>query len=73
MLDAVITDNVSALIAIGHMPGLTLVTALTLEPYTLVVPAAAFRLHREVNRALAELRREGFFERNGARWFVQNP
>ncbi len=72
-LDAVITDNVSALTAIGHTPGLVLVTALTLEPYTLVVPAAAFRLHSEVNRALAELRREGFFEQNGARWFVETP
>jgi polar amino acid transport system substrate-binding protein len=72
-LDAVITDNVSALIAIGGRPGLTLVAALTLEPYTLVVPAPAFRLHSEVNRALVELRREGFFEQNGARWFVEHP
>lgn len=72
-LDAVITDNVSALIALRQLPGLRLVTALTLEPYTLVVPAPAFRLHREVNRALAELQREGFFEQNGARWFVAEP
>jgi polar amino acid transport system substrate-binding protein len=69
-LDAVITDNTSALIELGRAPGLRLVAALTLEPYALAVPAPAFQLQAEINRALDELRREGFFEQLGARWFV---
>ncbi|GAB4214091.1 MAG: ABC transporter substrate-binding protein [Roseiflexaceae bacterium] len=69
-LDAAIVDNASALIELGRAPGLTLVAALTLEPYVLAVPAPAFQLQQEVNRALEELRREGFFDRLGCEWFV---
>ncbi len=69
-LDAAVVDNASALIEIGRAPGLSLATALTLEPYVLAVPAPAFQLQQEVNRALEELRREGFFERLGCTWFV---
>ncbi len=69
-LDAAIVDNATALVALRSTPSLRLVTpALTLEPYALAMPAGAFQLHSEVNRALAELRREGFFEANGERWF----
>lgn len=72
-LDAAIVDNASALAELGRAPGLRLVAALTLEPYALAVPAPAFQLHAEVNRALEELRREGFFEQLGRRWFVPPP
>jgi ABC-type amino acid transport substrate-binding protein len=72
-LDAVVVDNTAALSAIGRAPGLRLVKAVTFEPYVLAVPAPAFRLHAEVNRALNELRDEGFFEQNGQRWFVEEP
>ena len=68
-VDAVITDNLAALIAIRQHPQLHLVKALTFDPYALAVPVRAFQLHSEVNRALEELRREGFFERNAEKWF----
>jgi polar amino acid transport system substrate-binding protein len=71
-LDAVITDNLSALIELNTRPGLQIVEpALTPEFYALAMSARAFRLHSEINQALAELRHEGFFERNGAKWFVE--
>jgi polar amino acid transport system substrate-binding protein len=71
-LDAAIVDNAAALGAIGHAPGLRLVgPALTLEPYVLATPAAAFQLRAEVNRALDELRTEGFFDAIGRKWFVE--
>lgn len=68
-LDAVITDNTSALM---HMQGyaLRIAAALTLEPYVLATPLAAFQLQEKLNRALADLEHEGFFERNGAKWFA---
>jgi ABC-type amino acid transport substrate-binding protein len=73
-LDAAIVDNASALIDLGHQPGLrALNPALTLEPYVLAVPVEAYQLHSEVNRALDELRREGFFEEIGKKWFVDAP
>lgn len=72
-LDAAIVDNASALIELGRAPELRLVAALTLEPYALAVPAPAFQLHAQVNRALEELRREGFFEQLGRKWFVVPP
>jgi polar amino acid transport system substrate-binding protein len=72
-LDAAIVDNASALAAIGSAPGLRLVEpALTLEPYVLAMPAEAFQLRAEVNRALDELRQEGFFDRLGRKWFVEH-
>lgn len=70
-LDAAIVDNASALIGIGQGGGLRLVEpALTLEPYVLAVPSRAYQLHEQMNRALDELRDEGFFEENGRKWFV---
>jgi polar amino acid transport system substrate-binding protein len=70
-LDAAIVDNTAALTEITRAPGLRLVEpALTLEPYALAMPAEAFQLRAEVNRALDELRREGFFDRLGRKWFV---
>lgn len=73
-LDAAIVDNASALIDLGRRPGLRLVEpALTLEPYVLATPVEAYQLHDEVNRALDELRREGFFDQLGKKWFVDAP
>jgi polar amino acid transport system substrate-binding protein len=71
-LDAAIVDNAAGLTEIGRAPGLRLVEpALTLEPYALAMPAQAFQLRAEVNRALDELRQEGFFDQLGRKWFVQ--
>jgi polar amino acid transport system substrate-binding protein len=73
-LDAAIVDNASALLDLGHHRGLkTIGPALTLEPYVLAVPADAYQLRDQVNRALDELRREGFFEQVGKKWFVDMP
>ena len=73
-LDAVIADNAAALIDLGHTPGLqTVGPALTLEPYAIAMPSEAYQVRDAVNRALENLRQEGFFERNGAAWFVQAP
>lgn len=67
-LDAVITDNVAALTAVQAAPGLRIAAALGSEPYALAMPRAAFQLEAEVNRALDELRAEGFFAELNARW-----
>jgi polar amino acid transport system substrate-binding protein len=73
-LDAAIVDNTSALSDLGHRPGLQIVgPALTLEPYVLAVPVEAYQLQEAVNRALEDLRREGFFERAAKKWFVDAP
>lgn len=69
ILDAVITDNVTALIAVQSAPGVQIATALTFEPYVLAVPSEAFQLQAEVNRALETLQARGFFEELNARWF----
>jgi polar amino acid transport system substrate-binding protein len=67
-LDAVICDNVSALGAVQSAPGLRIVAALSSQPYVLAVPASAFQLQSEVNRALDELRAAGLFEELNSRW-----
>jgi polar amino acid transport system substrate-binding protein len=72
-LDAAIVDNASALTELARGPGLRIAAALTLEPYVLAVAPEAFRLHAEINRILEDLRREGFFEELGSRWFVPAP
>jgi polar amino acid transport system substrate-binding protein len=73
-LDAAIVDNASALSDLGHHPGLkTVGPALTLEPYVLAVPAEAYQLRDQINGALEDLRREGFFEQLGQTWFVDAP
>jgi ABC-type amino acid transport substrate-binding protein len=67
-LDAVITDNVAALTAVQRAPGLRIAAALTSEPFALAMPREAFQLEAEVNRALDELRAEGFLTELNARW-----
>jgi ABC-type amino acid transport substrate-binding protein len=74
VLDAAIVDNASALSDLGHQPGLkALGPALTLEPYVLAVPAEAYQLHDSINHALDNLRKEGYFEQLGKKWFVDAP
>lgn len=68
-IDAVICDNVVALSAVQHTPGLRIALALSSEPYVLAMPANAFQLQSEVNRALEELRQEDFFTRLNEKWF----
>ena len=70
--DAAIVDNTSALVDFRD-PGLHIAAALTLEPYVLAMPASAFQLQSELNRALDELRRDGTFDRIGRRWFTEAP
>jgi polar amino acid transport system substrate-binding protein len=73
-IDAAIVDNASALSDLGHQPGLkALGPALTLEPYVLAAPAEAYQLHDTINQALDDLRKEGFFEQLGKKWFVDAP
>ncbi|MFV9502977.1 MAG: ABC transporter substrate-binding protein [Oscillochloridaceae bacterium umkhey_bin13] len=67
-LDAVITDNVTALSAINTTPALRLALALSSEPLVIGLSRPAFQLEAELNRALADLRREGLFEELAARW-----
>jgi ABC-type amino acid transport substrate-binding protein len=71
--DAAIVDNASALIDLGRRPGLAIATALTLEPYVLAFAPEAFELRSRANQALDDLRREGFFEELGRKWFVEAP
>lgn len=69
--DAALVDNASALIDL-RSPGLRLVEpALTLEPYVLAFAPEAYELRERANRALDELRREGFFDELGRKWFVE--
>lgn len=68
--DAAIVDNAAALIDMRR-PGLKLAAALTLEPYVLAFAPEAFELRERTNRALDELRREGFFDELGRKWFVK--
>lgn len=72
-LDAVIVDNIAALEATQATAELRIAAALSSTPLVLAVPRAAFRLEAEVNRALAELRRAGFFEELNRRWFSDRP
>ncbi len=68
-LDAVITDNVSALIAVQGQPGLRIAMALTSEPYVLALPGDAFQFQSEVNHVLDTLRADDFFTALNQRWF----
>jgi ABC-type amino acid transport substrate-binding protein len=67
-LDAVITDGVAGLSAVNGAPELRVAAALSSEPLVLAMARPAFQLEAELNRALDELRREGFFEQLNARW-----
>jgi ABC-type amino acid transport substrate-binding protein len=67
-LDAAIVDHIVALAAVQTDPSLTIVEALTFEPYVLAMPTRAFQLQIEVNRALDELRAEGFLTELNGRW-----
>jgi polar amino acid transport system substrate-binding protein len=70
-VDAAIVDNASALIDLQR-PGLRMLEpALTLEPYVLAFAPQSFELRERVNQALDELRREGFFDQLGRKWFVE--
>lgn len=70
-VDAAIVDNAAALTALNSTPGLRFVPpALTLEPYTIAVSNRAFLLRDQIDGALDTLRKEGFFEANGRKWFV---
>ena len=70
-VDAAIVDNAAALTALNSAPGLRFVPpALTLEPYAIAVSNRAFLLHDQIDGALDTLRKEGFFEANGRKWFV---
>lgn len=68
-LEAAIVDNVAALTAVQAAPGLRIAVALSSEPFALAMPRTAFQLEAEVNRALDELRAEGFFTELNGRWF----
>lgn len=69
-LDAVITDVVSSLSLTEIDRRFVIARGLTFEPYVLALPIGAYQLQAEVNRALEELRSEGFFERLNTRWFA---
>lgn len=68
LLDAVIVDGVTGLSAVNSAPGLHVATALSSEPLVLAMARPAFQLEAELNRALDELRREGFFDQLNRRW-----
>lgn len=67
-LDAVIADGVAARSAVGNGGDLRIAAALSYEPLVLGMPRAAFQLEGEVNRALEELRAEGFLAALDAKW-----
>lgn len=67
-LDAAIVDNIVALGAVQGDPQLAIVAALSSDPYVLAISARAFQLQIEVNRALDELRAEGFLAELNRRW-----
>ena len=70
-VDAVIVENAAALTALNSAPGLRFVPpALTLEPYTIAVSNRAFLLRDQIDGALDTLRKEGFFEANSRKWFI---
>lgn len=68
-LDAVIADAVAALTAQAQHSDIQVARALTYDPYVLAVPVESYQLAAEVNRVLAEMRAEGYFERANRRWF----
>jgi ABC-type amino acid transport substrate-binding protein len=68
-IDAVILDHVTALgvVATGD---LRIATALSYEPYVLAMPAAAFQLEYEINRALTRLDEQGVLVELQRRWMM---
>ncbi|MBO9314066.1 MAG: amino acid ABC transporter substrate-binding protein [Chloroflexus sp.] len=68
-IDAVILDHVTALgvVATGD---LRIATALSYEPYVLAMPAAAFQLEYEINRALTRLDEQGVLIELQRRWMM---
>lgn len=68
-VEAAIVDAVSALAGVAAHPRLGVATALTFDPYVLAMPVEAYQLQAEINRALEQLRQEGFFDRLNGRWF----
>lgn len=71
-LDAVIVDHIDALGAVQATPDLQIAAPLSSVPYVLALPLAATRLEAEVNRALEQLRTEGFLEELNRRWMREN-
>ncbi|WP_129670719.1 ABC transporter substrate-binding protein [Candidatus Chloroploca sp. Khr17] len=68
-LDAVMVDHMTALAAIHAYPDLRLAEALSFEPLVLAMPRSAFQLEADINRILADLRREGVLTTLEQRWF----
>ena len=64
--DAAVVDGV---VARAHAQEVRVVMRLASEPYVIVVPYPAFRLHANVNAALAALRADGTLARLEERWF----
>lgn len=69
-IDAAILDHVAALGALAS-GDLRIAAALSYEPYVLAMPAAAFQLEAEVNRALARLEARGVLAALRRRWMEQ--
>jgi ABC-type amino acid transport substrate-binding protein len=68
-LDGVVADAVAALTAQAQYPHLEVAQALTFDPYVVAVPVDAYQLTSEINRALADMRADGYFDRANRRWF----
>ncbi|WP_322496618.1 ABC transporter substrate-binding protein [Chloroflexus sp.] len=69
-IDAAILDHVAALGALAS-GDLRIAAALTYEPYVLAMPAAAFQLEAEINRALARLEARGVLAALQRRWMEE--
>jgi polar amino acid transport system substrate-binding protein len=70
-IDAVILDHVTALGVVAN-GDLRIATALSYEPYVLAMPAAAFQLEHEINRALARLEEQGVLIELQRRWMMHD-
>ncbi|WP_254150870.1 ABC transporter substrate-binding protein [Candidatus Chloroploca mongolica] len=68
-LEAVMVDHMTALAAIHAHPELRIAEALSFEPLVLAMPRSAFQLEADINRILADLRREGVLTTLEQRWF----
>lgn len=69
-IDAAILDHVAALGAVAN-GDLRIAAALTYEPYVLAMPAAAFQLEAEINRALARLAARGVLVELQRQWMAR--
>ncbi|MGQ9482064.1 ABC transporter substrate-binding protein [Chloroflexus sp.] len=69
-VDAIILDHVTALGALAT-GDLRIATALSYEPYVLAMPASAFQLEGEINRALDRLKEQGVLHELQRRWMLE--